>query len=236
MGIISEESKIILNKRLKTKLVIDKNGIIPTVLYSRKANVEEYNQKKLNELIKKDYKQFNYDSTYEFPKNQSTMYEDFLRNSIDKNQNIIDNLILTVNSQVMITNNYKLKDGTNLYNGQRGVIIGFDISTDLPIVKFRDGKEKIIEYFEWKMDFGDSMKVGKKQLPLKLAWAITIHKSQGLTLDYVFTDIGDSIFEYGQSYVVLSRVKSLESLYLKDINYEKIMVHPKVKDYYENLI
>ena len=68
------------------------------------------------------------------------------------------------------------------------------------------------------------------------SWAITIHKAQGITLDQALIDIGKQVFECGQTYVALSRVKSLEGLYLKDFDYNKIKVNNKVKLFYEKLI
>ena len=78
--------------------------------------------------------------------------------------------------------------------------------------------------------------ITKKQIPLIHAWAITIHKAQGMSLEYLETDIGDSIFEYGQAYVVLSRIKNLEGLSLKDIDYSKINANPKILNFYEQLL
>ena len=72
-------------------------------------------------------------------------------------------------------------------------------------------------------------------MPLKIAWAITIHKSQGMSLDYVSTNIGKSIFEYGQVYVVLSRVRNLEGLCIKEVDYNRIIADPKVIEYYKRL-
>jgi ATP-dependent DNA helicase PIF1 len=69
-----------------------------------------------------------------------------------------------------------------------------------------------------------------------LAYAITTHKSQGATLDSAYIDIGRSVFEYGQAYVALSRVKSLESLYLHSYDKRAIRAHPKVVEYYESLL
>jgi ATP-dependent DNA helicase PIF1 len=68
-----------------------------------------------------------------------------------------------------------------------------------------------------------------------LAWAITIHKSQGLTLEMAEVDVGDDIFECGQTYVALSRVKSLEGLYLTSFEQSKIKVNEKVIEFYANL-
>ena len=68
-----------------------------------------------------------------------------------------------------------------------------------------------------------------------LSWAITIHKAQGITLDCAIIDAGDKIFEYGQTYVALSRVKSLEGLFLGSFNYKKIKTNPKVTEYYKSL-
>ena len=74
--------------------------------------------------------------------------------------------------------------------------------------------------------------VGVAQIPLILAWALTIHKSQGTTLDLAEIDIGNNVFECGQTYVALSRVKSLEGLYLSSFNYTKILTSKKVKAFY----
>jgi ATP-dependent DNA helicase PIF1 len=77
--------------------------------------------------------------------------------------------------------------------------------------------------------------VAVTQVPLILAWALTIHKSQGATLDTAEIDIGMDIFECGQTYVALSRVKSLDGLYLKSFDATKIKIHKKVKLFYEEL-
>jgi len=70
-------------------------------------------------------------------------------------------------------------------------------------------------------------------LPLKIAYAISIHKSQGESLDYAEMDLSH-VFEYGQAYVALSRIKSLEGLSIIDIDYDKIKSHPKALEFYES--
>jgi ATP-dependent DNA helicase PIF1 len=77
--------------------------------------------------------------------------------------------------------------------------------------------------------------IGVSQIPLILAWALTIHKSQGATMDAAEIDVGSSIFECGQTYVALSRVKSLDGLYLTSFDVKKIRINKKVKDFYEAL-
>ena len=77
--------------------------------------------------------------------------------------------------------------------------------------------------------------IGVSQVPLILSWALTIHKSQGATLDAAEIDVGSGIFECGQTYVALSRVKSLEGLYLTSFDAKRIRINKKVKEYYESL-
>jgi hypothetical protein len=77
--------------------------------------------------------------------------------------------------------------------------------------------------------------IGVSQIPLILSWALTIHKSQGATLDAAEIDVGSGIFECGQTYVALSRVKSLEGLYLTSFDAKRIRINKKVKEYYESL-
>ena len=100
-------------------------------------------------------------------------------------------------------------------------------------VQFNNGIKRVIGHHVWSSELIPNL--GVKQIPLIYAWAITIHKSQGLSLDIAQIDAGSSIFECGQTYVALSRVKSLEGLYLTDLNLKKIKVNKKVKQYYEEL-
>ena len=71
-----------------------------------------------------------------------------------------------------------------------------------------------------------------KQFPLIPAWAVTIHKSQGATLDKAYMNLGKSIFAYGQIYVALSRVKSINGLYLSSFDPQKIKTNPKIVEFY----
>lgn len=115
-------------------------------------------------------------------------------------------------------------------NGSQGIVTGF--SNTLPIVKFKHG-EIVMPPHVWTNETTPEISIS--QIPLIYAWAITIHKSQGSTLDTAYIDAGDSIFECGQIYVAFSRVKSLDGLYLKNFNSNRLFIHKKVCDFYKSL-
>jgi len=141
---------------------------------------------------------------------------------------------LKVGAQVMCIINvdfYNKK--TPICNGSQGIIQSFHKETGNPIVKFNNGIIKEIHYHSWISDKIPNICI--KQIPLILAWAVTIHKVQGSTIDVAEIDIGSGVFECGQSYVALSRVTDLKGLYLKSFDPSRIKVNLKVQQFYETI-
>mgnify|MGYP001247298189 CR=1 FL=1 len=102
-------------------------------------------------------------------------------------------------------------------NGSIGTVVAFEAGTEYPIVTFRNGREVTMQPDTWELRDGDKKRASITQIPLRLAWAITVHKSQGMTLDAARIDLRKAFVE-GMGYVALSRVKSLNTLYLHGIN------------------
>jgi len=135
-----------------------------------------------------------------------------------------ETLVLKEGAVVMATKN---NPAAGYANGTLGIVIGFERGTGHPIVETRDGRELTIAPAEWAVEEGGKVKAKLTQIPLKLAWAITIHKSQGQSLDAAAMDLSRS-FEYGQGYVALSRVRSLSGVHLLGWSENALMVHPQV--------
>jgi ATP-dependent DNA helicase PIF1 len=133
---------------------------------------------------------------------------------------------------VMCTVNLDMDN--SICNGSQGVVIDIiNEKTPIPVVKFSNGIIKRISPHYWQSEEYPMFAVG--QYPLCLAWALTIHKIQGATLGLAEMDIGQTIFEYGQTYVALSRIQSLDGLYLSAFNPQKIMANPIVNQFYEKI-
>ena len=137
-----------------------------------------------------------------------------------------ENLELKKGAIVMFTKNNFQK---GFVNGTIGTIVGFDQYEDenYPIVKTRQGRQLTVEPMEWTIEENGEIVAKIKQVPLRLAWAMTIHKSQGITLDEAFMDLNGAFVE-GQGYVAISRVKTLDGLHLAGYNDKALAVHPVV--------
>jgi ATP-dependent DNA helicase PIF1 len=142
---------------------------------------------------------------------------------------IPDKIDVCIGAQVVLTWNVCQDDG--LINGSRGVIIDFDING--PVVRFVNGQERTIEYT--KIIDQDDPTLAISFMPIKLAYALTIHKSQGMTLDAVVLDLGDSIFEYGQAYTAISRVRNLASIKIVDVKRKSFRTHKDVLEFYNKI-
>lgn len=244
LGIVTNDVKNLLDSCLNKELNCE-CGIIPTFLFSKKNMVSEYNQRELDILINDNKENHTYDAIYDtiydaiydaiYELNKiktDTIENDFYRTMINSQFQVEDKLHFALHSQVMLTVNMP---EYNLANGSRGIIIDFTKDVlHYPVVLFSNKQILIVKPHDYKIE-EDKTIIRKIQIPLILSWAITIHKAQGMTLDFIQTDIGSSIFEYGQAYVVLSRIKDIEGLSLMNIDYSKIKAHPKILKYYEKL-
>lgn len=200
--------------------------------YPRKEDVDSVNRKQLHNLCEEIVVYSAVDSGKDPWKRQ-------LKNGIAP-----DKLELCVGARVMLNKN--IEPWRKLVNGATGTVIGFckarcgDDNTSrcgnelVPRVKFDSCGVVDIYPETWDVVDGDKVVATRKQIPLILAWALSIHKCQGTTHDRVHTDLSQA-FDYGMVYVALSRVKSLEGLHLKNFDASKIRAHPKVLQFYKSM-
>jgi ATP-dependent DNA helicase PIF1 len=214
----------------------ENDSIKPTILYPTKKMVDIVNQKEMEKLEDQDH---TYSSSIVQDESTQTNTSKYTPTELTYEINYLNNnclcdktLCLKKGAQVMCVANLDMASRYPIVNGSQGIIVDFT-EKDYPIVKFLNGSTVTIKPNVWRSEKYPS--IGLKQIPLILAWAITIHKSQGITLAQAEIDAGNRIFECGQTYVALSRVKNLDGLFLTSFNPQQIKVKKKVKDYYNNL-
>ena len=233
VGALSKESCEILSQCQGRNW--KENKIRPTLLFPRRSEVEMINDSNLRALTGRRYTykaRLVYDGKVPEGFNENDEQFQKVVAMFDNESAYSKELELILNAQVMLIANTDPDNG--LVNGSRGVIVGFCPSTELPIVEFLNGIKKVVGTHTWPIE--DFEFVSRAQVPLRLAYAVTIHKCQGSTLDAALVDIGSGVFEYGQAYVALSRARSLDALYVYDFEPTAFKAHPKVKTFYKNLV
>jgi len=210
-GTAGEHTKIPLRTRYKKE---PQGSTKATKLYARNMNVDSINE---NELMRI--------TTEEKIFTMIARGFNALVTGLKKSCLASEELKLKIGAEVMFIKN----DVSGRYvNGTRCVVVGFDKSDEgWPIVKTYDNRIIIAYPEEWKYEDNGVVHAMLTQVPLRLAWAITIHKSQGMTLDAAEIDLGDA-FEPGMGYVALSRVRSLNGLKLMNLNEMALKVCPKI--------
>ena len=147
-------------------------------------------------------------------------------------------LALRVDAQVMLLKNIDAERG--LVNGARGVVVGFVPNREptgprrLPQVLFANGVYETVGPREWTLAQGSAVLASRTQVPLKLAWGISMHKSQGMTIDILDVDMA-GVFEFGQAYVALSRAVSLDRLRVFNFSPSVVRAHPRALAFYRSI-
>lgn len=209
-GNFAEDESEILRERF-TK-VEDVSLEIPR-LYTHNADVDRLNEAQLA-VLPGNAKVFTMDST-----GKTNVIEALKRGCLSP-----ERLTLKEGAVVMCTKN---NSALGYANGTLGKVVGFDEDDDYPMIETLDGRTITIPAAEWVVEDEGKITAKITQIPLRLAWAITVHKSQGQSLDAAAMDLSRA-FEYGQGYVALSRVRTLDGLHLLGWSAQAVAVHPLV--------
>jgi len=192
--------------------------IIPTKLYPKNINVDKINDIEVTKL--------------KGAGNKTRIYK--AEGSKDNIKNISKyDVELVENSQIIVTRNIDVYEG--IVNGTRGVIKY--LHDNSVIIKDTEGRLHNISYYKDIIDeTNKNDKYHISHLPLKVSYALSIHKSQGMTIDALEIDLGENIFTCGQAYTALSRAKSLKSIKIIDVSKESFKTNPYVKSFYYNVL
>ncbi|XP_067997159.1 ATP-dependent DNA helicase PIF1 [Melanerpes formicivorus] len=199
----------------------ERDGILATRLCTHKDDVEITNERCLQQL------------SGELHTFEALDSDPMLVKLIDAQCPVGGRVELKLGAQVMLAKNLDVSQG--LVNGARGVVVGFENEQKgLPKVRFLCGVTQVIKMEKWVFKGPSGIHLSRQQLPLKLAWAISIHKSQGMSLDCVEISLS-RVFESGQAYVALSRARSLAGLRVLDFDPKVVRADPSVLQFYRQL-
>jgi ATP-dependent exoDNAse (exonuclease V) alpha subunit len=209
---VEESKKLLFKAKNQTCLPTGRDlKKVFTKLYTHNIDVDSINYSELSKIKGKEY-------SYQMTLRGNLIVADILKKSCLAPEK----LILKEGAEVMfIKNNFEV----GYVNGTQGKIIGFGAS-DLPIVRTEDGQKITVKYSDWSIEEEKATVAGISQIPLRLAWAITVHKSQGMNLNSAEMDLSKCFLE-GMGYVALSRLKTLKGLKLMGINHLAFCVNPK---------
>ncbi len=181
-------------------------------LFSHNADVDRINSAELTKL-KGVSRKFSMSS-----KGKDSMIEGLKRGCLSP-----EILELKEGAAVMFTKN---SPQGKFVNGTLGIVSGWG-ADGMPIVETKDGLSVTTEPMEWQLEEQGKVKASVSQIPLRLAYAMTVHKSQGMSMDAAIIDLSKA-FEYGQGYVALSRVRRLSGVFLIGLNARALEVHPEI--------
>lgn len=208
-GKVSEEHFKLIEARMNIKFPL---GVEPTRLYTHNLDVDAINQKHLDKIGGAE-------RIYQMEGNGSEMLIKVLKKSCLAPEI----LRLKVGAEVMfLKNNFE----KGYVNGTRGKVYTF-LADNTPIIKLQSGAEITAIPEEWVIEENGKRKAVISQLPLRLAWAITIHKSQGMSLDSAEIDLSKT-FTYGMGYVALSRARTLAGVRLVGFHRDALLADPRV--------
>ncbi|HLP86268.1 MAG TPA: AAA family ATPase [Candidatus Paceibacterota bacterium] len=214
---IDEKHLEILQSRIGANLG---ENIKPTKLYTHNINVDDINNIELGGIQSDEV-------TFQMTSSGPEPLVDILKKSCLAHEQ----LRLKVGAEIMcVKNNFE----QGYVNGSRGRVIGFEEEDNSPIIELYNGRKVSLGKELWAIEEDGKIKASVSQIPLRLAWAITIHKSQGMSLDNAEIDLG-STFTYGMGYVALSRVRTLKGISLVRFNRDALRVDPKVLEFDQEL-
>ena len=259
-----EDVKLLRSRDLNTmenKPVFDKH---PVHLFSSNSEVDNENEKFYKQIDSKEfiYEQAEDGSENDLKQlNKNSPCKDRLKLKVGCQVMLLDNrfsYLGLVNGSVgeiigfesLALNNDRYRGDNSSptaknYETAYDLMCEFNLGDEIPVVKFNNGVELAVPYHSWnKSEVVQNRQTGEEeikirarlvQMSLRLSWAITIHKSQGMTLDAIICDFS-RIFSEGQIYVAISRVKTLEGLFIKNLNPRNIKANYQIVTYYKNLI
>jgi ATP-dependent DNA helicase PIF1 len=190
------------------------DNIIPTKLYPVNIDVDKINNIEVGKLKDRGYKSSLYKATCSKGNEKVALNYD---------------IELTENAQIIITRNIDISQG--LVNGTRGIIK--HLGSDYVVIEDVNNNVHNINYYK---DIINKKTSYIMHMPIRTSYALSIHKSQGMTIDAVELDLGANIFAHGQTYTALSRAKSLNSIKIISVDKNSFKINPYVKKFYTTIL